>query len=93
VQFLCEQVDGLVWRASGPSLLAWCLEHPISSAAAPSVEALVATLRLPPLQEIVLCFGLAVAASRPDIRREKTGGACFCDGGGGGWHLRVNISF
>ena len=69
VQFLSEQVAGLLCLASGgASLLAWCLEHPVSSASAPSVESLLATLRLPPLQEVVLCLGLAHAAARSDIR-------------------------
>jgi len=53
VEFLCEEVCSLVYRSGGASLLAWCLEHPVSSAPAPSLDALLATLRLPLLQEAV----------------------------------------
>ncbi len=71
VQFLCEQVESLVYSSSGACLLAWCLEHPVSSSPAPpALPALLAALRLPPLQETVLCLGLAAAASKPEIRED-----------------------
>ena len=74
VQFLSEQVDSLLYAASGPSLLAWCLEHPVpvSSSGGPSVETLLVALRLSPLQEAALCLALVAAADRPDIRNEDT---------------------
>jgi hypothetical protein len=44
------------------------LEHPVSSSAVPSLDTLLATLRLNPLKEVCLCLGLAAAADTKQIR-------------------------